>query len=167
LSQTVNDEKLRQQLTDPSTFDQESLDKLATQYEQVCKSGDESAAAGHGGAYSFSKVLLNAYTRLLAQRTIITHRLANRPLEFEGSGTVYVNCVHPGMVDTGMYTKFRSSVDEATFAELQKQKVLEEKPRSTAQGADTPVWLALYPPGGPSGKFWFDRKELSYIHGDA
>lgn len=154
---TVEDEKLRQQLTDPSTFDQESVDKLANQYKEVCKSGDESAAAGYGSAYSFSKVLLNAYTRLLAQRT------SNRS---QGSA-VYVNCVNPGMVDTGMYAKFRSLVDDATFAELLKQKVLEEKPRTTAQGADTPVWLALYPPGGPSGKFWWDRKEQSYIHGDA
>lgn len=155
--QTVNDEKLREQLTDPSTFDEGTLDRIAEQYKEACRGGDKSVSAGYGTPYTFSKVLGNASSRLLARR------LASRP---HGS-TVYVNDAHPGMVDTGMFAKFRASVDDATFAELQKQKVLESKAKTPADGADTPVWLALYPPGGPSGRFWFQRKELSYVEGDA
>jgi hypothetical protein len=30
------------------------------------------------------------------------------------------------------------------------------------QGADTGVWLALQPPGAPSGKFWGERHELAF-----
>jgi NAD(P)-dependent dehydrogenase (short-subunit alcohol dehydrogenase family) len=162
--QTVKDEKLRQQLTDPSTFDEGTLDKLAEQYKEVCRGGDKSVSAGYGSPYTFSKVLANASSRLLAQR------LASRP---HGS-TVYVNNANPGVVDTGMHAKFRASVDDATFAELktifaemQNLKVEESKPGTPADGADTPVWLALYPPGGPTGRFWFARRELSYVHGDA
>lgn len=32
-------------------------------------------------------------------------------------------------------------------------------PRSVDEGARTPVWLALLPPGGPSGKFFRDERE--------
>lgn len=151
---TVSDEKLREKLT-KLEFTDDSLDELAKEYLEVCKSGDEAKPAGYGNPYTFSKVLLNAYTRLLAQR------VAHRP---HGS-TVYVNCVHPGMVDTGMYAKFRASVDDVQYAELQKSEVLEAQARTTASGADTAVWLALHPVHGPSGKFWFDRKEFSYVHG--
>ncbi|CAK9215579.1 unnamed protein product [Sphagnum troendelagicum] len=30
------------------------------------------------------------------------------------------------------------------------------------QGADTGVWLALQPPGAPSGKFWGEHHELAF-----
>ena len=32
---------------------------------------------------------------------------------------------------------------------------------STEQGADTPVWLATLPNGGPSGGFFHDRQPLA------
>jgi|APGre2960657444_1045066.scaffolds.fasta_scaffold00696_9 carbonyl reductase 1 len=35
-------------------------------------------------------------------------------------------------------------------------------PKTAAQGADTPTWLSLAPPGFPSGRFWADRREESY-----
>lgn len=35
-------------------------------------------------------------------------------------------------------------------------------PRSVAQGADTAVWLATLPDGGPTGCFFFDRKPISW-----
>lgn len=35
-------------------------------------------------------------------------------------------------------------------------------PRAPAEGADTPVWLATLPPGGPSGGFFQDRKRIPW-----
>lgn len=35
-------------------------------------------------------------------------------------------------------------------------------PRSVAQGADTAVWLATLPDGGPTGGFFFDRKPIPW-----
>jgi NAD(P)-dependent dehydrogenase (short-subunit alcohol dehydrogenase family) len=35
-------------------------------------------------------------------------------------------------------------------------------PRSIAQGADTIVWCATLPKGGPSGRFFHDRKEIAW-----
>lgn len=35
-------------------------------------------------------------------------------------------------------------------------------PRSLAQGADTIVWCATLPRGGPSGRFFHDRKEIPW-----
>ncbi len=54
----------------------------------------------------------------------------------------------PGLVDTDLSFLGRP--------------VLKKTPE---QGADTPVWLALYSPKGGSGKFWSDRneKEFQYV----
>ena len=35
-------------------------------------------------------------------------------------------------------------------------------PRSVAQGADTPVWLATLPDGGPTGGYFLDRKPIDW-----
>lgn len=35
-------------------------------------------------------------------------------------------------------------------------------PRSPAEGAKTPVWLALLPPGGPSGGFFRDERPIDW-----
>ncbi len=51
---------------------------------------------------------------------------------------ILVNTVHPGWVKTEMGTQAAA-------------KTVEE-------GADTPVWAALLPDGGPSGEFFFERK---------
>lgn len=151
--QTINDESIRQELMDVTSQDLERINAIANRYKQVCKSGDSAASAGYGNAYSFTKVLGNAYTRILAQQ------VSSRP------SPVYVNSVDPGSVDTGMWAKFRATIDDATAAELVKQGHIGEKPKSIEDGADSPVWLALFPPGGPSGRFWSDRKEFSFVYG--
>lgn len=38
----------------------------------------------------------------------------------------------------------------------------EEAPRSPAEGADTPAWLARFAPGAPSGLFWHDREVIDW-----
>jgi NAD(P)-dependent dehydrogenase (short-subunit alcohol dehydrogenase family) len=66
-----------------------------------------------------------------------------RMLAAELAGTnVLVNAACPGWVRTGM------GGPSAT--------------RSVAQGADTPVWLATLPDGGPTGGFFRDRTPIAF-----
>jgi len=55
---------------------------------------------------------------------------------------VLVNCVNPGWVRTRMGGR--------------------GAPRSVEQGADTIVWLATLPADGPTGKFFSDRREITW-----
>jgi len=61
--------------------------------------------------------------------------------ELRGSG-VLINSMCPGWVKTDMGGP--------------------SAPRSLAQGADTAVWLATLPEGGPSGGFFRDRKPIPW-----
>jgi NAD(P)-dependent dehydrogenase (short-subunit alcohol dehydrogenase family) len=61
--------------------------------------------------------------------------------EFTGSG-ILVNSMCPGWVRTDMGGS--------------------SAPRTTAQGADTAVWLATLPDGGPSGGYFRDRKAIPW-----
>jgi len=61
--------------------------------------------------------------------------------ELQGSG-ILVNSACPGWVRTDMGGP--------------------GAPRTVEQGADTPVWLATLPDGGPTGGFFRDRKRLAW-----
>jgi NAD(P)-dependent dehydrogenase (short-subunit alcohol dehydrogenase family) len=61
--------------------------------------------------------------------------------ELKSSG-ILVNSVHPGWVRTDMGGKNAA--------------------KSVEEGADTPVWLALLPDGGPTGGFFRDRKSIPW-----
>jgi NAD(P)-dependent dehydrogenase (short-subunit alcohol dehydrogenase family) len=37
-----------------------------------------------------------------------------------------------------------------------------QAPRDPEKGAETPVWLARFAPGSPSGLFWKDREVIEY-----
>jgi NAD(P)-dependent dehydrogenase (short-subunit alcohol dehydrogenase family) len=61
--------------------------------------------------------------------------------ELKGSG-ILVNSMCPGWVKTDMGGA--------------------SAPRTVEQGADTAVWLATLPDGGPSGGFFRDRKPIPW-----
>jgi NAD(P)-dependent dehydrogenase (short-subunit alcohol dehydrogenase family) len=61
--------------------------------------------------------------------------------ELKGSG-ITVNSVHPGWVRTDMGGKNAA--------------------KSIEEGADTPIWLALQPNGGPTGGFYLDREPMPW-----
>ncbi|XP_055817400.1 (+)-neomenthol dehydrogenase-like [Solanum dulcamara] len=79
-------------------------------------------------------LILSAYSASKAAINAYTRILANRYPNF------LINCVAPGYVKTDMTGNCGTL--------------------SAAEGAESPVWLALLPKGGPSGKC-FDRKEVS------
>lgn len=37
-----------------------------------------------------------------------------------------------------------------------------DAPKSPAEGADTPVWLATFKPGSPAGQFWRNREPIEF-----
>jgi NAD(P)-dependent dehydrogenase (short-subunit alcohol dehydrogenase family) len=79
-------------------------------------------------AYRFSKVALNALTRVLAAEV--------------RDSNILVNSVSPGWVRTEM------GGPDAT--------------RSVEEGAETILWLATLPDGGPTGGFFFDKKPIDW-----
>jgi NAD(P)-dependent dehydrogenase (short-subunit alcohol dehydrogenase family) len=66
-----------------------------------------------------------------------------RQLAAAGEGTgVLVNAASPGWIRTDMGGQ--------------------SAPRAVEEGADTIVWLATLPPGGPSGGFFSDRRQIAW-----
>ena len=76
-----------------------------------------------------------AYRSSKTALNMLTRLLA---LELKDAGDVLINAAAPGWVKTEL------GGDDA--------------PRSPAEGADTPVWLATLPAGGPNGGFFRDRQ---------
>lgn len=123
-----------QQLSDIGNLSEEKVDAFVQQFLEDSNSGD---LASRGwpknlSAYCVSKVAVNAYTRVLAKE------LPNRP---EGQN-FYVNSMAPGYVKTDLNRNSGILTPE--------------------KGADTVVWLALLPPGGPTGQFFYQRKYLAF-----
>jgi len=79
-----------------------------------------------------------AYSTSKAALNAITILFANA-LRADG---VLVNCADPGWVRTDMGGP--------------------AAPRSVEEGADTIVWLATLPDGGPTGGFFHDRKKIAW-----
>jgi len=151
----VNNEELKKKLGDVTQFDEEFLDKLEQEFLEACKAGSGESNTYANTSYRFSKILLNAYSRLLAQR------LASRP---EGC-KIYVHNAHPGFVMTGMHRQLFQTMDEESYQEqLASGKFERDGHVSVEKGADTPVWLCLLPPEDltPSGLLWGNRAILEY-----
>ncbi|HEX6493607.1 MAG TPA: SDR family NAD(P)-dependent oxidoreductase [Candidatus Dormibacteraeota bacterium] len=90
------------------------------------------------GAFGEAGGGVPAYRVSKAALNMLTHTLA---AELEDSG-VLVNAVCPGWVRTGMGGA--------------------SAPRSPDEGADTLVWAATLPAGGPTGGFFRDRRRIPW-----
>ncbi|KAL5710293.1 (+)-neomenthol dehydrogenase [Ranunculus cassubicifolius] len=119
-------EQTRKELGEVNTLTEEKVDGVVENFMRDLKQGklEENGWPKMLPAYSISKTCLNAYTRVLAK---------NYP-------DMYVNCVHPGYVNTDI------NWNTGTM--------------TVAEGAKGPVMLALLPDGGPSGCY-FDQTEMA------
>ncbi|KAK1569180.1 hypothetical protein Q3G72_033551 [Acer saccharum] len=130
----IEDSALKEQLGDLDTLSEELIDRTLSTFLQQVEDGSWKS----GGwperftDYSLSKLAVNAYTRLMAKE------LSDRP---EGQ-KIYINCFCPGWVKTAM-TGWDGNI-------------------SAENGADTGVWLALLPDLAISGKFFAERREISF-----
>ncbi|PON97487.1 Short-chain dehydrogenase/reductase [Trema orientale] len=130
----VGDLTLRQQLSDVDSLSEELIDHAVSTFVQQVEEGTWES----GGwpqtftDYSVSKLAVNAYTRLMARV------LSDQP---EGK-KIYINCYCPGWVKTAM-TGFAGNIP-------------------AEEGADTGVWLALLPDQAITGKFFAERREVSF-----
>ncbi|KAL5207208.1 hypothetical protein ABZP36_031643 [Zizania latifolia] len=126
-------DELKEELNDVDKLSEERLDELAELFVDDFKNGELESrgwpAKGNGFvAYKASKVLLHAYTRVLARKHVPSLR---------------VNCVHPGYVKTEMT---RGTGD-----------------LTVEEGAAGPVTVALSPPGGATGVFFFRTEPASFV----
>lgn len=78
------------------------------------------------------------YRMSKAALNVITRVLAAEVQDYN----ILINCMSPGHIRTDMGGP--------------------QAPRSPEQGADTAVWLALLPDGGPSGQFFFEREPIAW-----
>lgn len=123
--QRLRNEQTRNELGNITTLTEEKVDGIAKKFLHDLKNGklEENGWPMILPAYSISKMALNAYTRVLAK---------NYP-------DMYINCVHPGYVNTDI--NFRTGT------------------MTVEEGAKGPVTLALLPNGEASGCY-FDQTEM-------
>lgn len=131
LVQHLESEELKQQLFDLDHLTEQGVDSLRTQYLDKVQTGDNDWTAGFGSHYKMAKALLIGYARTLAES------LSRRP----SSSRVYVNTMTPGLTGTDILPNHIPMA------------------RTVEHGADTIVWLALFPSGGPNGLFLRDRAD--------
>uniref|UniRef100_A0A2P2II68 Short-chain dehydrogenase/reductase n=2 Tax=Rhizophora mucronata TaxID=61149 RepID=A0A2P2II68_RHIMU len=130
----LEDEILREQLGNPESISEELIERTLSTFLQQVEDGTWTSGGWPQSFtdYSMSKLAVNAFTRLMART------LSDRP---DGQ-KIYVNCYCPGWVKTAM-TGWAGNV-------------------SAAEGADTGVWLALLPDQAITGKFFAERREISF-----
>ncbi|KAH7366016.1 hypothetical protein KP509_18G059300 [Ceratopteris richardii] len=123
---------LREEMGNLAHLTEDKVDRFVENYLEDVKEQKAAASGWPYRSYTVSKIALNAYTRVLAES------LKGRP---DGQH-IYANSVTPGYCKTdltrnsGIYT--------------------------AAEGAETPVWVALLPPNGPTGKFFSEKHEEEF-----
>lgn len=132
--QRVENVEFRELLSNLDTLTEEVIDRIVSTFLQQVEDGSWETGGWPqlSTDYSVSKLAVNAYTRLMAKK------FTERP---EGH-KIYVNCYCPGWVKTAM-TGFAGNI-------------------SAEEGADTGVWLALLPDQAVTGKFFAERREISF-----
>ncbi|XP_071733397.1 uncharacterized protein [Rutidosis leptorrhynchoides] len=130
----IADVTLRQQLDDVESLSEDLIDTTISKFLEQVKDGSWISGGWPQNYtdYSLSKLAVNAYTRLMAMI------LSERP----DGNKIYINCCCPGWVKTAM----------TGWAGL----------TSPEEGADTAVWLALFPGQCVSGKFFAERREINF-----
>lgn len=131
----MGDEALRERLLQDDCLSEELIDGMVTKFLEQVELGTWSLNGWPQmyTDYSLSKLAVNAYTRLIAKRIL------DKP---EGE-KIYINCFCPGWVKTAM-TGWAGNI-------------------SAEEAADTGVWVVLLPPEkAPNGKFFAERREISF-----
>ena len=124
--QRIPSDSIRNELEDIESLTEEKVDTILRKFLKDLK---ENALEANGWqmmlpSYSISKATLNAYTRILAKKY----------------PSMYINCVHPGYVNTDINWH--------------------TGPLPVEEGAQGPVMLALLPDGGPTGRY-FDQTQMA------
>lgn len=124
--QRIPSDSIRNELGDIENLTEEKVDTILRKFLKDLK---ENALEANGWqmmlpSYSISKATLNAYTRILAKKY----------------PSMYINCVHPGYVNTDINWH--------------------TGPLPVEEGAQGPVMLALLPDGGPTGRY-FDQTQMA------
>jgi NAD(P)-dependent dehydrogenase (short-subunit alcohol dehydrogenase family) len=114
------------------------LSRLATPIMKSRRYGRIVNLSSGMGSLSEMGVGYIGYRMSKASLNVITRVLA---AETQGMG-ILVNSVDPGWVQTAMGGRGAS--------------------RNVYKGAETPVWLATLPDGGPTGGFFRDRKPIAW-----
>jgi NAD(P)-dependent dehydrogenase (short-subunit alcohol dehydrogenase family) len=111
---------------------------LSTQVAQLAQLSDMDSPLRDDicAGYQSSKIGVQAMTVLYAK-------------ELEPFG-IKVNSCCPGWVDSGMNTDELPDYGE------------DARPKTPAEGADTPVWLACLPKDGPTAGFFTDRQKIEW-----
>ncbi|KAM6576666.1 hypothetical protein CsatB_028503 [Cannabis sativa] len=122
----VPSENIRKELGDLENLSEEKVDEILKKFLHDAK---ENGLEANGWpvmlpAYSISKVTVNAYTRVLARKY----------------PDMYINCVHPGFVNTDINWHTGTLTVE--------------------EGSKGPVMLAFLPDGGPTGCY-FDQTQVA------
>ncbi|XP_020248837.1 carbonyl reductase [NADPH] 1-like [Asparagus officinalis] len=130
----LGDASLRDQLSRDDCLSEELIDGMITKFLEQVKQGTGPLNEWPQvfTDYSLSKLAVNAYTRLMARI------LSERP---EGQ-KIYMNCYCPGWVKTAM-TNWEGNM-------------------TPEEGADTGVWAVLLPDEPVTGKFFAERREISF-----
>jgi NAD(P)-dependent dehydrogenase (short-subunit alcohol dehydrogenase family) len=109
--------------------------------------------------------LKRAYRQSKLANVLFTYELAER---LKSTG-VTANCVHPGVIHTGMTIKFCVDGGYGKFV----ARILRPFFRSPDRGAETAIYLAISPKAeGVTGKYFYRKKPVSsskrsYIKADA
>ncbi|XP_062082417.1 (+)-neomenthol dehydrogenase-like [Humulus lupulus] len=122
----IPSESIRKELGDLETLTEEKVDGILKKFLHDAKENALEANGWHVmlPAYSISKATLNAYTRILAKKY----------------PNMYINCVHPGYVNTDINWHTGTLTVE--------------------EGGRGPVMLALLPDEGPTGCY-FDQTQVA------
>ncbi|KAK7316869.1 hypothetical protein RJT34_00639 [Clitoria ternatea] len=130
----LENEALREKLNDVESLTEELIDEIVSSFLQQVEDGTWKLGGWPKKLtdYSVSKLAVNAYTRIMAKK------LSERP---EGE-KIYINCYCPGWVKT-VLTDYSGTVP-------------------IEHGADTAVWLSLLPGQEISGKFFAERREVTF-----